>query len=136
MNKKKGNKDCFFVTINVFLQERFPKSFVCHLLPYCEILTIGRAKYFLNNGVVVGKKNLDSSWSRYCCWQNNFLLFLIHILLNLDLSCLHISNGFYQRKSSKFLKVTKIMPNKKSHLFLKFNYTQIQPLISKIVTKF
>lgn len=124
--KKKEIKAVFLWLLIFFYKKDFLKvSFVIYypIARYWRLVGQNKFGIFLNNGVVVGKKNLDSSWSRYCCWQNNFLLFLIHILLNLDLSCLHISNGFYQRKSSKFFKVTKIMPNKKSHLFLKFDYT-------------
>ena len=31
------------------------------------------------------KTFLGFSWSRFCCWQSNFWLFLNYILLNLDL---------------------------------------------------
>ena len=48
---------------------------------------VGQIKFgnYWTAGMWLDKTFLDFSWSRSCCWQGNFWLFLNHILLNLDL---------------------------------------------------
>ena len=48
---------------------------------------VGQIKFgnYWTAGMWLDKTFLDFSWSRSCCWQSNFWLFLNHVLLNLDL---------------------------------------------------
>lgn len=56
-------------------------------------------------------------------WQGNFRLFFVHILLILNTVFYTFIKQFSLEKiAEKFLEMTKVMPDEKIYLYLKFNY--------------
>lgn len=82
------------------------------------------SRYIRHIWLDVGWNKFDIFWEHgVVAWQGNFRLFFVHILLILNTVFYTFIKQFSLEKiAENFLEMTKVMPDEKIYLYLKFNY--------------